>query len=490
MATEMKNKVVKGVAWSTAEKICSALLQLVVSLVLLSLLSPEDYGLMAIVAAFPAILMPLVDSGFSQALIRKSDVDDTDYSSVFYVNIAISVVLYTVLVAIAPACGRFFGAPDFAVIAPILYLLIPINSFSNIQNAILQRSMEFKNLSLYVLIANAVSSGVAIWMAIEGYGVWALVGQRLGVVIVKTLLMWWGSRWRPKWIFSMERIRGMFRYGSRILLSDLVSNVYYQISNLFIGKFYTKADLGYYDRGNKIKEMPVTSTIMAVLGVTFSAFSRQRDDRAKLLQNARKVYLIWAFVMFPLMCGLIAVAEDMFRVLLPEVWLPAVPYLRILSLAGLLAPLSVISYNLVKVCDDGNVIFRIEFIKKLIATAVLAITIPISVEAIAWGQVAIFVSDMAINCITAGRYVKGWTLWKRTKDALPYIGITAAMIAFVWMLGVVGAALSIPLWVVFVAKILLGAGFYALLSELFHLEAWIEAKEIIIGYFPRRRKAE
>lgn len=487
MAAELKHKVVKGVAWSTAEKICSALLQLVVSLVLLSLLSPEDYGLMAIVAAFPAILMPLVDSGFSQALIRKKDVDDVDYSSVFYVNIAISLVLYGTLVAIAPACGRFFGAPDFALIAPVLYLLIPINSLSNIQNAILQRSMEFKSLSLYVLLANLVSSVVAIWMAIKGLGVWSLVGQRIGVVVVKTALMWLGSRWRPRLVFSLERIRGMFRYGSRILLSDLVSNVYYQISNLFIGKFYTKADLGYYDRGNKIKEMPVTSTIMAVLGVTFSAFSRQRDDKAKLLQNARKVYIIWAFVMLPLMSGLIAIAEDMFRVLLPEVWLPAVPYLRILSLGGLLAPLSVISFNLVKVCDDGNTIFRIEFIKKLIATAILAITIPISVEAIAWGQVAIFVSDMTINCLTARRYVAGWTLWARAKDVLPYVAVTALMVVFVGALGLAGAALGVPLWVVFVAKIVLGAGFYALLSELLHLEAWREVKEILVGYMPRRK---
>ena len=227
---------------------------------------------------------------------------------------------------------------------------------------------------------------------------------------------------------------------------------------------------------------------MAVLSVTFSAFSRQRDDKVKLNHNARKVYILWAFVMFPLMCGLIAVAEDMFRVLLPEVWLPAVRYLRILSIAGLLAPLSVISFNLVKVCDDGNVIFRIEFVKKLIATAILAITIPISVEAIAWGQVAIFVSDMTINCLTAKRYVPEWRLGARMKDALPYLGVTGLMVAFVWLLGFVGAALSIPLWVVFVAKILFGAGFYALLSELFRLPAWLEMKEIVIGYFPRRNK--
>ena len=486
MATELKHQVVKGVAWSTVEKVYSALLQLAVSLVLLSLLSPTDYGIMAIVGAFPSILMPLVDSGFSQALIRKKEVDDLDYSSVFYVNIIISVALYSVLVALTPAISDFFEVPEFRQIAPVLYLLIPINSFSNIQNAILSRKMEFKHLSLYVLVANAVSSGVAIWMAIEGTGVWALVGQRMGVVIVKTALLWWGSSWRPKWLFSLDRIRSMFRYGSRILLSDLVSNVYYQISNLFIGKFYTKVDLGYYDRGNKIKEMPVTSTIMAVLNVTFSAFSRQKDDEAKLAHNARKVFMLWAFVMFPLMCGLIAIAEDMFRVLLPEVWLPAVPYLRILSLAGLLAPLSVISFNLVKVCSDGNMVFRIEFIKKMIATAILAITIPISVKAIAWGQVAIFVSDMVVNTLAAGRYVKSWKLWSRAVDSLPMLAVTVVMVLLIDLFGVAVAGV-LPLWSVLVLKIVLGAAIYAALAQIFRLDVWREMKEILIGYLPKRK---
>ena len=477
MAAELKHKVVKGVAWSTIEKVLSALLQLAVSLVLLNLLSPEDYGIMAIVAAFPAILMPLVDSGFSQALIRKKDVDDTDYSSVFYVNIAISVALYTILVALSPAIAEFFDVPQFRVIAPVLYLLIPINALSNIQNAILSRSMEFKSLSLYTLVANAVSSGVAIWMAVEGLGVWALVGQRLGVVIVKTAMLWWGSSWRPKWLFSLDRIKGMFRYGSRILLSDLVSNVYYQISNLFIGKYYTKSELGYYDRGNKIKEMPVTSTIMAVLNVTFPAFSRQKEDKPKLAMNARKVFIMWAFVMLPLMGGLIAVAEDMFRALLPEIWLPAVPYLQILSIGGLLAPLSVISYNLVKVCSDGKMIFRIEFIKKVIATLVLVITIPISVEAIAWGQVAIFVSDMIVNTLAARHYVREWSLWRRLVDVAPIAVATCAMLAIV---GLVGHLMTgVGALAVLLVKIAVGVGSYALLGELFHLEAWKEMKEMM-----------
>lgn len=487
MATELQHQVVKGVAWSTVEKVCSALLQLAVSLVLLNLLSPTDYGIIALVGAFPAILMPLVDSGFSQALIRKKDVDDVDYSSVFYVNIFIAVALYTILVALAGPIARYFNMPEFVQVAPVLYLLIPINSFSNIQNAILSRGMAFKRLSLYVLVANAISSAVAIVMAIKGLGVWALVGQRLGVVVVKTALMWVGSSWRPKWLFSMERIKGMFRYGSRILLSDLVSNVYYQISTIFIGKMYTKAELGYYDRGNKIKELPVTSMIMAVLNVTFPAFSRQKDDRPKLTDNARKVFVLWAFVMVPLMCGLIMVAEDMFRALLPEVWLPAVPYLRILSLGGVLAPLSVISYNIVKVCSDGNMIFRIEFVKKIIATAVLIITIPISIEAIAWGQVAIFVSDMTVNTLSANRYLKDWTLWRRLKDVLPTILLTMVMMTTVHLLGVVLSGV-IPVGLLFVLKILVGAGVYIILAELFKVEAWLQLRELIVAYMPKRSR--
>lgn len=483
---ELKHKVVKGVAWSTVEKVCSALLQMAVSLVLLNLLTPEDYGIMAIVAAFPAILMPLVDSGFSQALIRKQNPDDTDYSSVFYLNIAIAVALYAVLTALTPLISDYFNVPEFRSIAPVLYLLIPINSFSNIQNALFSRRIEFKQLSLYTLIANILSSGVAIVMALYGMGVWALVGQRLMVVVAKTALLWKGSTWRPKRVFSFDRIKAMFRYGSRILLSDLISNIYYQISSLFIGKMYSKADLGYYDRGNKIKELPVTSTIMAVLNVTFPAFARLQNDKPKLNDSARKVFLIWVFVMFPLMCGMIAVAEDMFRVLLPDIWLPAVPYLRILSVAGLLSPLSVISYNLVKVGSDGKMIFRIELLKKLIATVILAVTIPISITAIAWGQVAIFVSDMVVNTVTAKRYVPEWRLWLRIKDSLPYALSTGIMILAIWLTGVLLSA--VPLWIVFILKILVGVGVYAAVAQLMNLSAWNEVKEILKGYRPGTKK--
>ena len=477
---ELRQRVVKGVAWQSAEKVVAALLQFAVSMVLMNLLTPADYGTWAILSIFLAILLPVVDSGFSQALIRKKEINEGDYSSVFYVNVLIAIVLYLILWAATPFLSRFFEDELIAQIAPVLFLLFPINSLSIIQSTILSRQLEYRRLSVYTLIATIVSSAAAIVMALTGFGLWALVAQRMLALAVKALLMWVMSDWRPELKFSMSSIKSMFRYGSRIMLSDLVSNIYYQISGLFIERGHGKAQLGFYDRGNKIKELPVSSSINAVMGVSFSSLSRLQGEEDRFHDSARKIFLLWIFVMLPVMTGLIAVAGDMFRFLLPEVWMATVPYLQILSIAGLLAPLSVISYNIVKIKSDGNMIFRIEVVKKIIATIVLVITIPISVKAIAWGQVMIFFSDMLINTITAHRYCKRWTLWARAKDCAPYVGITLLMLAVLSGIGLLTASWAAG-WVLLV-KVLAGVAIYCGVNALFRFEAWQEMMKILKGY--------
>ncbi len=478
----------KGVAWSTVEKVCTAVLQFVVSLVLLSLLSPSDYGVIAIVTAIIGILTPLVDSGFSQALIRKKEIERADYSSVFFLNLVIALVLYVALVLLTPFVADYYEVPVLREVIPVLALLLPINALSIIQNTIFSRDINFKNLSLYTLSGSVLSSGVAIWMALEGYGVWALVGQRLITILTKTVLLWTFSKWRPSLTFSLRSIKGMFHYSSFILLSDIITNIYYQISSLFIGKVYSVQDLGYYDRGNKIKELPVTSMIVSVMNVSFSALSRLQESVERMCNAARKIYIVWIFFMFPIMLGIIAVAADMFRFLLPEVWMPAVPYLRILCIAGLFSPLSVVSYVLVKVRSEGNLIFRIELIKKSVATCILLVSIPISVKAIAWGQVIIFFSDMLVNALTARHFVGQWTLWSKFKDSLPYLLLTGAMAAAILGAGMLVAGLPSG-WILLV-KILVGVAVYIGLAELFHVQAWHEIKEILKGYYNLHYKKE
>lgn len=484
---ELKRKVVRGVAWSTAEKVLSALLQLAVSLILLQKLSGEDYGTIAVIAAFPAVLLSLVDSGFSQALIRKKEVDDLDYSSVFFVNVTIAVTLYLILLAFTPLMARLWSdIALFTTIAPILFLIFPINSLVIIQQTILAREMDFRRLSIYSFTASVVSSAAAIVLAVCGYGIWALVAQRLMVVITKSILLWVGSRWRPVARFSFDRIKGMFRYSSRILLSDLVSNIYYQIQAPIIGAKYTIAQTGYYDRGNKIKELPVTSTIQAVMGVAFPALSQLQDQPEKLARSARKILSIWVFVMFPLMTGLIVTSPDLFRWLLPERWLNSIPYLQILSIAGLMSPLSVISYVLVKVRSDGKLIFRIEWIKKIFATAVLLVTVPIGVKAIAWGQVIVFASDMLINTFTANYLVREWSVWKIIGSLLPYATLTVVMGAAIW--GVQLLTHSIGAGWSFGLEVVAGVGIYAALSRLLRLEAWDDTLQIVKEYIAKLRK--
>lgn len=445
-------------------------------MVIMNLLTPADYGLIGILSVFVSVSLIFSDSGFSQALIRKRSVGPEDYSSVFVFNMLAAVALYALLAGLSPWIARFFEAPAISRVGPVLFLLVPLSALCNIQNTILVRCMDFKSISKYTLWGSLVSSAAAVAIALAGFGVWALVWQRLLTVGVKGVLLWTRSRWHPTADISATPLRSMWGYSSRLLLSDLANTVYNNISQLFIGKMYSKTELGYYEQGRKLKEMPVTSVILSVQGVTFPALSKVQDDAWKFSEGARKVMVVMSFVMFPLMVGLIAVAPDMFRALLPERWMPTVPYFRILCIAGLFAPISVISYNILKIKSDGKVIFRLELLKKAIATVVLAATIPVSVEAIAWGITAIAGSDAVINALAARRYAD-WKLGGLLKRTAPYAALASAM----W-LGIWGASFLLPLigaLGALGAEVTVGAAVYLLLSRIFRVEGWYEVYDIL-----------
>lgn len=233
-------------------------------------------------------------------------------------------------------------------LAPVLFLLVPVNSFSNIQNTILTRRFDFKTISKYTLWATLAGSCVAVGMAAAGCGIWSLLGQRLLTPAVKSMLLWIRSEWRPSRRVSFTALRPMLGYSSRLLLSDITNTVYANISELFIGKMYTKEALGYYNRGKQYKDMPVSAVISSVQNVTFPALSQLQDNPAKMRTSAHQVTVVMNFIIFPVMLGLIAVVGDFIAVFLPQRWLPVIPYFRILCLSGLFAPLSVVSYNILK----------------------------------------------------------------------------------------------------------------------------------------------
>lgn len=478
MPEQLRDKVVGGVAWNVTEKVGSMLLQLVVSIVVARLLSPEDYGVMAILTFFSALALVIVDSGFSQMLIRKKEPTDADYKAVFVFNIIASIILYLVLVSSAPFIADFYDIPMLKRIAPVLFLLVPINSLCVIQNTIFTRQFRFALLSKVILLSSLISGAVAIAMALLGFGIWSLVAQRVLVVVVKAVMLWWESDWRPRVAYTSRPLREMASYSLSLLATDLISAIYNRISQLFIGKMYSTDVLGFFDQAQKLKDQPVTSAMQAVQTVTFPALAKIGDDSRKFAESYRQVIMVVTFVMFPIMVGLIAVADDMFALFLGEKWMPTVPYFRVLCLSGLFVPVATIAYNVLKVKSNGRIIVRLEIAKKVVMTLILAITIPHSVISVTWGLVGVAAFEMIVNVAAARRYTT-LSAFRLLRTLLPVIGVTAAMWLSVYLIELYAVTLSLS--IILGLKIMVGGVSYIIFSWLFRLEALREMRSIIAG---------
>lgn len=473
MAQQLRDKVASGVAWSVAEKLGSMALQMVVSIVVARLLLPEDFGVLAILTFFTALSIVVIDSGYSQTLIGKTEPTDADYKSVFIFNIGVSIALYALLVAISPLIASYYNLPIITRIAPVLMLLLPLSALCVIQNTIFAREFRFATLSRINFASSAVAGGVAIVMALNNCGVWSLVGQRIAQMVVKALLLWFYGSWRCGGQFSIHALKSMGSFSFRLMGTDMISYLYNNIAQLFIGKMYSADTLGYFNQAQKLKELPVTSAVQSFQSVTYPALANVKDNPAKLADSYRRVLMIVAAVMFPVMVGMIAIAEDMFTLLLTDRWAATVPYFKILSLAGLFYPLSMIAYNILKVSGDGKVILRLEIIKKGIMTIILALTIPHSVTAIAWGLVAMAVVEFILN-IAASLRTATLTPWQVVRALLP-----TALLCCVMYIAVRWCAIEMAdcnLTIRFFVQIATGVAVYTLGAIIFRLDA---AKEIV-----------
>jgi O-antigen/teichoic acid export membrane protein len=449
---------------------------MVVSIVVARLLLPEDFGVMAILTFFTALALVMVDSGFSQTLIRKDSPSREDYQSVFAFNIGVSVVLYVALVALAPVVARYYELPVIAKIAPVLFLLLPINALCVIQNTIFTREFRFQLLSKANFAASLVAGAVAVAMALAGCGVWSLVGQRVATLAVKTLILWVRSDWRPSLGLSMRPVREMAPFSFRLLTTDLIASIYNNISQMFIGKIYSADTLGFFNQAQKFKDLPLTSAMQSVQSVTYPALSKIGDQREKFAESYRQVLMVVSFMLFPAMIGIAVVAEDLFALLLGEKWMPTVPYLQILCLTGLFQPLAIIAYNILKVKSNGAIILRLEIAKKALMTLLLALTIPHSVKAVAWGLVVMSFCEFAINFIASMRYTS-LTLWRAIRTLLPTVIVTAVMATAVIFVGRAMCECGVALRLV--VEIVVGVVVYLLASVACRLEAFSEIRTLL-----------
>lgn len=482
MAERLERKVVSGVAWSLSEKLLTMVIQMAVSIIVARSLSPDDFGVMAILTFFMSVALTIVDSGFSQTLIRKANPTNEEYASVLGFNVAMSLLLYALLVAAAPYVASFYDSSIIEDVAPILFLVLPINSLCVVQTVLFTREFRFALLSKTVFAASLISGVVAIVMAVTGWGIWALVAQRLLMMGIKAVVFWWVRRWRCGVGFSLAALREMLPFSMRLLATDLIAAIYNNVAQLFIGKMHSTNVLGFYSQAQKLKDLPVISTVQAIQGVTYPALSQLADDDEKFDAAYRRIVRLLSYLIFPVMLGLIAIADDMFLLLLGERWMPTVPYFEILALSGMAYPLSVVAYNVLKVRSDGRIIVRLELVRRVVMTLILACCIPQGVEAVAWGMSAMAVVDMSLNVVAAGRYTR-FGMQSFLQVVLPHLLLAALMFGLLWLLQPYFAGLSLALRLG--VDVAVGVAIYVVCSLLLRVSAFGESLALLRGLFSK-----
>lgn len=467
MKGQLKQQVATSTGWTLGEKILTALVQFVVRVLILRMLFPDDLKVVAILLAISSFALVIVDSGFSQMLVRKQQPSSRDFKSVFLFNLLTACVVYGLLVLLSPTLASYYAMPILRETAPVFFLMIPFNALGVIQWTVLTRNFAFARLSKIVFTAQLVSGLAAVMMAYAGMGVWALVWQQVLLMAVRSALLWWRGGWKPQGEASMRTLGEMAPYSMSLLASDLVTAIYNKVPQLIIGKVYADATLGYYDQAIKLKDLPVQSAMQSVQQVTFPALSKIAHEQPRFAESFRQVLMVVAYAIFPVMLGMAAVAHDLFAVLLGEQWMPTVPLFEVVCLAGLFTPLAMMAYNVLKVKADGRQIIRLEVVKKAFMTVAFALSIPHSVEAVVWALVVSAAFDCVVN-LWAALPLAQLSWLKTLRTLIPIALVSIAMYA---------ATCSVRWWLDdpslgrLIAQIAVGVGVYGLLSWLFRLEA-------------------
>lgn len=434
MTGTLKQRTITGIFWRGLETIGTQGIQFIVGIILARLLAPEQFGLIAMLMIFTQLAQTFVVSGFPNALIQKKDADFTDECSVFFLNIIISVVVYFILWLSAPFIASFYSEPILAVVLRVVSLTLIIGAFAQVQQTLLTKQIDFKSQLKVGLSSIIVSGIVGVLMAYKGFGVWALVAQQLTLVTMRTTTLWFVSPWRPALLFCFRSVKSLFKFGSKLLLSGLLDTFYNNIYGLIIGKVFSPADLGFYNRGRSVPNLVMTSVNGTVSSVMFPVFSSIQNDVVKLKTAAKQALTSISSLVLPLMFGLVAVAVPFVRLLLTDKWLPCVPYLRIMCLVYATWPIQVANLQIINAIGRSDIFLRLEIIKKVLITIAIVITFKHGILAIVAGQLVTAIMSIFLNSHYSGKFINYSTL-EQLKDLLPMTILAAIMATIVYFLG-------------------------------------------------------
>ena len=415
MADSVRSKLLHGVAWNFTEKILVKAVSFVISIILARLLAPSDYGLTGMLAVFLSVSSVFIEGGLAKALIQRQDCQDIDYSTAFVTNVSMSLVIYVVLFFAAPLIADFYDEPLLVSLTRAMALTIVLGSFNIVQRAKLMANVDFKSLAQINVLSIIVTGAIGITMAYLGYGVWALVGQAIGSTLFLIFIFPFYSKWKPSLHFSKESFSRLFGFGSKLMITGVYSVIFNNIATICIGKAYKSQQLGYYTRASQFPDL-ISFTVNDVLGtVTFPVLSELQNDKDRLVAVYRKSLLATALVIFPVMVLCALLAYPLVLILLTEKWVPCVVLMQWLCLARIFTPLSALNMNILNAVGRSDLFMKLDFSKAPLTIIILAITIPISVEAIVIGSFVDSFLCFFINAYLPGRMF-GYGAWQQLKD--------------------------------------------------------------------------
>ena len=477
----LKSKTVTGFLWRFMERCGAQGVSFVVSIIVARILDPAVYGVVALVNAFIALFTAFVDSGMGNSLIQKKNSDDLDFSTVFYFNVFMCLSVYGVIFATAPLFASAYRMPQLTLLIRVSAITVLISGVKNIQQAYVSKHMLFKRF-FFATLGGTIGAGfVGIFMAYHGFGVWAIIAQSLFNTTVDTIILWITVKWRPKWMFSFSRLKGLFSYGWKILVSGLLDVGYGKLRQFVIGLKYSASDLAFYNKGDTFPNLIVTNINTSIASVLFPVMSKVQDDKNQVRNILSTSIKTGIYIIAPLMMGLAATSAPVIRLLLTEKWMPCVPFLRICCIAYIFYPLHSANLSAIKAIGRSDLFLRLEIFKKIAGVIILLISMNISVMAMGY---SLLVSSLCSQIINSwpNKKLLGYSYLKQIRDILPSLLLSAFMGTVVYCV----TLLHLSDWLTLLIQIPLGALIYILGSVLFKIDSFQYALGIVKNFIKKK----
>lgn len=471
----MKSKVLSGMFWSLIQGVGGRGISFIVTIILARILTPEMFGLIGMLAIFMNVSQAIVIAGFNEALIQKKDSDENDFSSVFWINLFTSLAIYTVLYLTAPLISDFYNQSILTDLTRIYSLVFVINAFSYVQETRLRKEMQFKTLTIIHLPSVIISGIIGIIMAIKGAGVWSLVIMELISRLIYAIQIWIYAKWRPLLVFDLEKVKGLFSFGGKLMLASILSSIYRNIYLIVIGRFFPLSSVGYYQTASKVVKEPSKTLSNALNSVVFPAFSVMQDDNNRLKEGYKRIITQLLFWICPVFIFAAVLAEPLFRFVFTTKWLPAVPYFRILCIVGILYPLNLYNLNIVNVKGRSDLFLKLSIFKKVITSLGIIAAIQFNIWALLIFQALNSVFAYLLNSYYSGKFIE-YPIIEQLKDIAPILSLSVGTGAFVFAMDFLLSGL--PDIARLSIGFSLGLTIYFFIAKIVHFEPFIDFVDI------------